>query len=264
MRMKGELVKRLAASLLPPIVLAIVVAMLWQACVSYFAIPPYLLPGPFKVLQALWSNGLQLLEAAKFTASAALLGLAASICIGTSVAVLFSQSRVIRQSTYPYAIYLQTAPIVAVAPLLATWIGEGFLAIVVVTFIISLFPIITNATDGLLSVPADLRELFRLNNATRWQTLWHLQLPNALPRMVTGAKTSSAMVVLGATVGEYFVGSSGQDDFGLGHVIFKTIPLLQIDKLFATTIVCTTLSVIIFYSVSALGRMLTYWDRVDA
>lgn len=247
----------------PPLVLATIVAGLWQFFVWNWDIQPFLLPAPMAVARSMLDNAEELFSSARFTATAALCGLAASIVFGVLIAVLFSQSALIRRSAYPYAIYLQTAPIVAIAPLLATWIGEGFMAVVVVVFIISLFPVITNSTDGLLAVPEDLRELFRLNHATRWQTLLQLQLPYALPRILTGIKISSAMVVLGATVGEYFVGSFTRSDTGLGHAIFKASSLMQTDKLFATTIVCTILSVTIFYTVSALGRLLVAWEVGD-
>ena len=255
--------RKFIRNLIPPLLFAVVVACVWHFIVWAWEIQPFLLPAPRRVVQAMTDNADSLFSAARFTALAALSGLAASIVLGISIAVVFSQSALIRRSGYPYAIYLQTAPIVAIAPLLATWIGEGFIAIVVVVFIISLFPVITNSTDGLLAVPEDLRELFRLHNASRWQMLLQLQLPNALPRIMTGIKISSAMVVLGATVGEYFVGSFTRNDTGLGHAIFRARSLMQTDQLFATTIVCTMLSVVIFYAVSALGRMLTRWEPGD-
>lgn len=256
----STIVRAAVSYVVPPLLMAAIVGIVWHAIVTANKIPPILLPSPLLVLRAMSENSAELLLAARFTASAALCGLTASTIMGTTIAILFSQSELLRRSSYPYAIYLQTAPVVAIAPLLATWIGEGFAAIVVVVFIISLFPIITNSTDGLLSVPEDLHELFRLHHASRWQTLTQLQVPHALPRILTGIKTSSAMVVLGATVGEYFVGSFSTDDTGLGHVIFKTNSLMQIDKLFATTIVCTILSVLIFYFVSAAGRLSVWWE----
>lgn len=245
---------------LPPLLFAAVVLVAWQAIVWGFGIKRFLLPSPLHVCEAIRQDWLGLLGAARFTVTAAICGLLVSTVVGTLIAIVFSQSATLRRSGYPYAIYLQSAPIVAIAPLLATWIGEGFQAIVVVVFIISLFPIITNATDGLLAVPDDLREFFRLNKATRWQTLTRLQLPNALPRILSGIKVSSAMVVLGATIGEYFVGSFTRQDIGLGHVILKASDSMQTDRLFAATIICTLLSVIIFYSVSAIAARVVHWE----
>jgi NitT/TauT family transport system permease protein len=245
--------------LAPPVALFICAGAAWYGVVLLFDLPPVLLPSPPRVLEAMWQNRAGLALATLFTAGAALAGLLLSSLGGVLVAMLFSQSVVIRRSCYPYAIFLQTVPIVAVAPLIVIWIGEGFAAIVVVAFIISLFPIITNATDGLLSVPTELRELFRLNRASRWQILWHLQLPHALPRILTGVKIASATAVLGAIVGEFFTGASARVR-GLGNLIFAANGQFRLDILFAAIFLCTFLGVTIFYSVSFLGqRYLLYW-----
>lgn len=248
-------------SILPPLIFAVTTGVIWQVCVAIFDIKPFLLPSPVQVFQAFYQNSREFMVAARFTGSAALCGLAASTVVGILIGVLFSQSPLARRSGYPYAIYLQTAPIVAIAPLLVNWIGEGFSTIVVVVFIISLFPIITNTTDGMLAVSQDLTDLFRLHDASRLQTLWLLQLPYAMPRILTGIKISSAMVILGATVGEYFVGSFTGTDTGLGHAIFKANSRFQTDRLFAATILCTILSVIIFYTVTLVGRKLVHWSE---
>ncbi len=245
-------------SMIPPLGLAILVCTVWQVCVVAFDIKPFLLPSPLAVLQAFVGDLGGFVASARYTASAAICGLTVSTLVGLVVGILFSQSSLVRRSGYPYAIYLQTAPIVAVAPLLVNWIGEGFVTTVVVVFIISLFPIVTNTTDGLLATPPALRELFQLNGASRWQILWSLQLPYALPRIITGVKISSAMVILGATVGEYFVGSLKQG--GLGNVIFKANSMLRTDRLFAATILCTVLSVTIFSVVSFVGSRAVRWS----
>lgn len=262
--MSKELRAKFFQTVTPPLLLACTVIAVWQWFVATFGIKRFLLPSPWIVFQAFASDWRGLLSAARFTVTAALCGLAVSTMIGTLIAIVFSQSAILRRSGYPYAIYLQSAPIVAIAPLLATWVGEGFLAIVIVVFIISLFPIITNATDGLLAIPDDLHEFFELNKATRWQVLTRLQLPNALPRILTGIKISSAMVVLGATIGEYFVGSFTQEHNGLGHAIFNASSNMQTDRLFAVTILCTILSVIIFYTVSAIAQRIVYWENAGS
>ena len=236
--------------------------MVWELYIYIYDVKPFLLPAPHQVWLAFITNLESFLYAARYTTMAALCGLAASSIMGVVIGMLFSVSPLVRRCGYPYAIYLQTAPIVAIAPLLVNWVGEGFSTIVIVVFIISLFPIITNTTDGLLSVPADLHELFQLNQATQWQTLFQLQLPYALPRIMTGIKIASAMVILGATVGEYFVGSFATSNSGLGHAIFKANSLFQTDRLFAATILCTILSVVIFSTCSTVSRLLVRWhDR---
>ncbi len=252
--------KRSLADLLPPVVLALIVAAAWQLAVVGFQIPPVLLPGPVRVVVAAWNEFSTLSSATFVTAQAALLGLTLSILGGVVIATMFSQSKIVRRSCYPYAIFLQTVPIVAIAPLIVIWMGEGFAAVTTIAFIISLFPIITNVTDGMTSVSSGLRDLFRLNRATRLQTLWHLQLPNALPNLVTGAKISSGTAVLGAIVGEFFAGA-GANRPGLGYLIFAAKGQFRLDFLFAAVIACTTLGVLIFFSVGFAGdRCLLFWQ----
>ena len=185
------------------------------------------------------------------TALAATCGFVASLITGTCIACLFSQSRAIRVSCYPYAIFLQTVPIVAIAPLIITWFGSGLKSVTIVAFIISLFPIITNATTGMLSVDHDLLDLFRLHRATRLQTWIKLRFPNAVPHILTGARTSSGLAVIGAIVGEFFAGH-GTDHYGLGYLILQTSSQLKTAALFTCVIASTLLGVSIFGTMNLL------------
>jgi NitT/TauT family transport system permease protein len=166
--------------------------------------------------------------------------------------LVFSQSAWIRNSCYPYAIFLQTVPIVAIAPLVITWFDYGFHSVVIISFVLSLFPIIANATTGMVTVDPLLADLFRLHNATRWQLLVKLRLPNAVPHIVTGAKTSSGLAVVGAIVGEFFVGP-GMDRYGLGSLIQQKLAQLKTAEAFAALFASTALSVAIFAAVSYTG-----------
>jgi NitT/TauT family transport system permease protein len=172
---------------------------------------------------------------------------------------VFSQSRWIRTSGYPYALFLQTVPIVAIAPLIVNYCGRGWHSIVITAGMLSLFPIISNGTAGLLSVDPDLLDYFRLNNASRWQMLWKLRLPSAVPALCNGAKTSCGLAVVGAIVGEYFVGYSSRT-FGLGYLILYAVDLWNPKKLFAAVLASTVLTVTMFAIVSFLtGIVLSRW-----
>jgi NitT/TauT family transport system permease protein len=239
-------------SALPPLLLLVAVIAVWQAAVSGMNIPLYLLPGPGSVATAAWKNADKLADAMLITAAAAGTGFIASLCAGVLVALVFSQSSVIRSSCYPYAIFLQTVPIVAIAPLIITWFGYGLQSVMIVAGIISLFPIITNATTGMLAVDPSSLDLFRLYGASRWQILLKLRLPNSVPLIVTGAKTSAGLAVVGAIVGEFFVGA-GMGRFGLGYLIRQKLELLKTAELFAAVGASTLLGVGIFAIVSAAG-----------
>ena len=237
----------------PPLIALVLALLVWHFAVVWLDIPKVLLPSPTQVAVAAWENRWSLLSALGLTAAAALCGFLLSLVAGVLVSMLFSQSRFVRSGLFPYAIFLQTVPIVAIAPLIVIWVGEGFLAVVIIAFIISLFPVITNGTAGMLNVPRERAELFALNHATRWQSLFKLQLPGAMPDLVTGARISSGLSVLGAIVGEYFAGA-GAEQRGLGYLIFAAKDQFKLDTLFAAVFLCTLLGVVMFTVVGAVGQ----------
>lgn len=244
---------------LPPVVFFVIVLGAWQAATSLWEIPVYLVPGPERVWESAQENGELLRKAIPLTGSAALTGFGLSLLVGTILGLLFSQSRIVQRSVYPYAIFLQTVPIVAIAPVLIVWFGNGFWGVVSVAFILSLFPIVTNATAGLTAVDTTLLELFEVNNASRWQTLLKLRLPGAIPSLVTGAKISCGLSVIGAIVGEISAGF-GTGTHGLGTMITMATGKLDTALAFAAVICSTLLSIAIFATVSSLGAtILARW-----
>jgi NitT/TauT family transport system permease protein len=242
-------------AVLPPIVLLLIVLALWQAVVRLWKIPTFLLPSPFDVGHAAFENFSKLASATGITAAGAVAGFSVSLVAGVLVAIVFSQSAMIRRSFFPYAILLQTVPIVAIAPLIVLWSGTGFRSVVLVAFIVSVFPIITNATAGLTSIDPDLVDLFRLHGASRWQTLFKLRLPGAVPSTVTGAKTSSGMAVIGTIVGEFFVGYDPSEHYGLGYLIQESTSQLKIDVVLCAVVLATLLGLIVFGSVTLIGTL---------
>ena len=186
------------------------------------------------------------------TTAGALAGFLGSLVLGVTTALVFSQSRLVRASCFPYAVFLQTVPIIAVAPLIINWCGTGFQSVVLVTLIISVFPIIASTTSGLLNIDPDLLDLFRLYRATRWNILWKLRMPHAVPYLITGARTSSGMAVIGAIVGEFFVGHT-TERYGLGYLVRSSSELLRTDLLFASVIASALLGIAMFGTVTLVG-----------
>jgi NitT/TauT family transport system permease protein len=246
-------------TVLPPALLFVVVIVAWHFAVVGFGIKAFLVPKPSGVWNAAAENRSELLTAIGLTAGAALCGFASSLLIGSLTACVFSQSRTIRSSCYPYAIFLQTVPIVAVAPIIVVWFGAGFHSVVLVSFMISLFPIVTNVTTGMLAVDPDLLDLFRLYRASRWQVLWKLRLPHSVPFLVAGARTSSGMAVVGAIVGEFFAGNLAERH-GLGYMILQGTQF-STAKLFAAVIASTLLGITIFGVSTFVGStVLSRWS----
>ncbi|NLH99573.1 MAG: ABC transporter permease [Chthonomonadales bacterium] len=251
----------LVRSALPPLTLFLTVAALWHGATAILNIPAFVLPGPADVAREAFANGARLVSATGLTAVAALSGFCASLVIGCLIGFAFSQWPLVRSSCYPYAIFLQTVPIVAIAPLIIIWFGTGLQSVILVAFIVSLFPMITNATAGLTTLDRDLLALFRLYHASRWQTLTKLRLPAAVPFVIAGAKTSSGLSVIGAIVGEFFAGY-GAERYGLGYLITLTSGQLKTAYLFSAVLCSTALGLVMFGAISAIGNaVLNRWFR---
>lgn len=250
-----------AARVLPPIILFLLVVGAWQAVKLVWKPPRFLLPGPAEVAAVAVRNSATLAQATAVTAAGAVCGFLVSVIVGSLIAIVFSQSAIIRWSFFPYAIFLQTVPIVAVAPLIVLWAGTGFRSVVIVAFIVSVFPVVTNATAGLTSIDADLLDLFRLHGASQWQTLIKLRLPASVPSLVTGAKTSSGLAVIGTIVGEFFVGYDAAERFGLGYLVQQTSNNVQTDLLMCAVLLSTLLGLLVFAVVNVAGAtILSRWD----
>ena len=243
--------KRMLHAAVPPLVVLFVVLATWEALVRALDVAPYLLPAPSAIGEALLEHSAELAKGTALTGLASVLGFASSLLLGALIAFAFSQSRLVQRSFYPYAIFLQTVPILAIAPLIVIWVGTGLGSVVLVAVIISLFPIITNGTTGLTRVDPGLLELFAIHNASRWQELVALRLPGSVPYFLAGAKVASGLAVIGAVVGEFFAGS---DEYrGLGTIIIVTAGRLETAHLFAAVVASTVLGLALFGAVSLTG-----------
>jgi NitT/TauT family transport system permease protein len=224
----------------------------WQAAVSLNHLPAYILPGPMSVALALRERFPSLLNSLLITTEEAAGGLAASIVAGVAAAMVFAQWRWLRQLFYPYTILLQTVPIVAIAPLIINWAGAGIVSVTIVTFIISLAPIIANTTQGLISVDENLIHLFLMYKATPAQILFKLRLPNALPNLFTGVRISAGISVIGGITGELFAGSTRVGEGGLGYAIIYASNQMETAYLFALVMAATVLGFSFFFIVMFL------------
>lgn len=222
---------------------------LWQALVSLRHVPAYILPGPILVATAIGERFPSLLQSLWITTAESAGGLVASILVGVAVAMVFAQWRWLRQLVYPYTILLQTVPIVAIAPMIINWVGAGMTAVMTVTFIICLAPIIANTTQGLISIDENLVHLFAMHKASPAQVLFKLRLPNALPNLFTGIRISAGISVIGGITGELFAGSTRVGEGGLGYAIIYANNQMETSYLFALVLAATVLGFSFFFIV---------------
>jgi NitT/TauT family transport system permease protein len=223
--------------------------LVWQIAVWVLHIPPYMLPPPVNVERAIAMRLPELWTSFLISAEAAALGLLGSIVGGLLIALVFARLPWLRRMLFPYTILLQTVPIVAIAPLILMWAGQGLFAVALVTFIICLAPIIANATQGLISVDTNLLQLFLMHNASQGQILRKLRLPHSLPYLFVGIRISSGIAVIGAITGELFAGSTRVGQGGLGYSILYAMAQLQTDYLFALVFAATILGFVFFFIV---------------
>ena len=179
-----------------------------------------------------------------------------ALVTGVVVAVLLVQSRIIEISLFPYAVMLQVTPVVSIAPLILIWVGLDHLerALLILATIVAFFPILSNTTLGLKSVDHNLRDLFQLYRAGRWQRLRHLQLPCALPYLLGGMKISGGLALIGAVVAEFVAGSG--TGTGLAWRIVESANRLNIPRMFAALLLLSVLGIVIFLGLAGLKTLL--------
>jgi NitT/TauT family transport system permease protein len=246
--------RRRALRIVAPLVVAIAFVAAWQAIVVAKGIPPYLVPSPAMVAQTLYADRALLFGSLGITMQIALTALALATVVGVVTALVFVQSRWIEMSLFPYAILLQVTPIVAIAPLIIIWVQDTRVALILCATVVAIFPIISNTTLGLRSVDRGLLNLFRLSRATRWQTLWRLRVPSALPYFFGGLRIASGLALIGAVVAEFVAGTGGEGA-GLAYQILLAGIQLNIPRLFAALVLIAVAGVTLFAGAVVLSRL---------
>jgi NitT/TauT family transport system permease protein len=239
-----------------PIALGIAFLAVWEFLVWFLEVPKFVLPAPSLIGKSLVDDWPTLLPSLWNTLKVTIAAFAVALVLGVAFAILFSQSSVFEISLFPYAVVLQVTPIVSVAPLILIWVGLDHIerALLILATIVAFFPILSNTTLGLKSVDHNLRNLFDLYHATRWQRLVELQMPSALPYLLGGMKISGGLALIGAVVAEFVAGSG--TGTGLAWRIVESANRLNIPRMFAALMLLSILGIVIFFGLSALQHAL--------
>ena len=182
------------------------------------------------------------------------MALAAAIVGGVGLAILFSLSRWVELSLFPFAVILQVTPIVAIAPLILIYVDNTYLALLICAWIVAFFPILSNTTLGLNSADHNLRDLFQLYGATRWQQLRLLRLPSAMPYFLGGLRIAGGLSLIGAIVAEFAAGTAGTGS-GLAYRILEAGYRLNIPRMFAALILISLTGIVIFLAFTLLQHL---------
>ena len=233
-----------------PFLLGLALLTLWEIWVGLADVPVFILPAPSLILAALVDNFTALMAALWVTVKVTLLAFVWAVATAVSLAIVFTRARLIEMALYPYVITLQVTPVVAIAPLILIWVGFDNVsrALVIIAWIVAFFPMLTNTVQGLRSVDPQLHDLMTLSGASWWQRLIYLELPAALPAMLTGAKISGGLALIGAVVAEFVAGSGTST--GLAWRIIEAGNRLEIATMFASLALLSALGIFLFYLLS--------------
>jgi len=238
-----------------PLLVVIVTILVWDRIVTVNELPHYILPGPGLVVEALFEDWEMLSDSLLVTLRITLGALAIAVIGGVGLAVLFTQSRWVEMSFFPYAVILQVTPVVSIAPLIFIYVENRMAGLLICAWIVAFFPILSNTTLGLNSADHNLRDLFKVYGATRWQKLRFLQLPSALPYFLGGLRIAGGLSLIGAVVAEYVAGTGGNAS-GLAFRILEASYRLNIPRMFAALLLIALTGVIIFAILSLVSHLL--------
>ncbi|MFI5614225.1 ABC transporter permease [Amycolatopsis sp. NPDC051903] len=239
-----------------PIATFVGIIALWALVVAVLNIPAYLLPSPWAVFEQIFTGWPVLWENAQTTIAEVLLGFGISIVIAIPLGLLVARSLAAKQIIYPPVMLVQLVPKVAVAPLFVVWLGLGFSSKLLLTVLMTFFPLLVSSISGFSILDTRLLYLTRSMGASGWQTFRFLRFPAALPVIFSGLKTSATMAATAAIVAE-FVGSNS----GLGYVLLQATNTLDATTVFAVLVLLTLLGVVLNYLVELIEFLLTPWQR---
>lgn len=243
---------------LAPLLTLFGVLALWQAIYTFQIVDSFLIPAPVDVAQtfaAQIEDG-SLLTHAWTTFYAAVLGLLIGVFVGATLGYMIARSSLLEQLLSPLIVAFQSTPVVAYAPLLVLWFGTGVESKIVTCALIVFFPMLMNTVVGIRNVPSELRDLMRVSRASRWQVFTKLELPAAMPVLMTGLKTSATLSVIGAVVGEFIAARAG-----LGFLIKVASSSFNTPLVFVAVITLAVVASTLYVTVSYLESHLLAWQK---
>lgn len=235
-----------------PLLALLLILSIWQWLLP-LGIDPYFLPTPLQIIMTGLEFQSELISGFEQTLVSTLSGLSIAVLLGFSLGTLFHFSRILRKSFMPFAVFLQTVPIVAIAPLLVIWFGFGSSTVVACSAIVSIFPMLVNTAVGLSKSSLELVEMLKFYRASRWQLYWRLELPQSMSYLFAGLRISIGLAVIGAIVGEFVAGG------GLGAVIDGARNQQRADLVFAAVAMSSLIGFVLIGMVNLIQKQILKW-----
>jgi NitT/TauT family transport system permease protein len=226
----------------------------WEWSVWHNAIPPYVLPAPSRILVTLANDWPILGTSMWVTFQTTLAGMLLAFAGGVALGVLLGMSRTLEEIFFPYAVILQVTPVIAIAPILLIYYSAPTV-VLMTAFIVTYFPVLSNTITGMRSTDRGLEALFRLYGASRWQTILHLKLKNALPYILTGFRIGGPISLIGAVVAEIAAGTAGAGS-GLAYRIIESTYRLNVPRAFAALLLLSVMGILIYYAIAWVSHLL--------
>jgi NitT/TauT family transport system permease protein len=242
-----------------PLLATAAVFLLWEGICQIFKVPAYLVPAPSQVWTDTMAIGPAVLGHTMATLKTVMLGFAFSIVVSLPLAVLLTASPAIASAVYPFLVWTQSIPKVALAPILVVVLGSNELPRVVITVLVAFFPLVISMATGLMSVPPELIELSRACRASKWSELWRIRLPYAIPFIFAGLKVAVSLSVVGAVVAEFV-----NADAGLGFLIVTSTAFFKVPVAFGALIILSVMGVVLFQIVVIVERVFFPWSSGNA
>ncbi len=241
---------------LPALILVFILLIAWQMGAMGLD-AAYILPSPVQILVRLWELREPLLTVhLPATMSVTMIGLAISIVLGLELAILMDVSAVAQKALYPIIIASQTIPTTAIAPLFVLWFGYGIWSKVLVTILITFFPITITVFDGFKSTKREMEELLISYGASKKEIFTKLKLPTALPSFFSAIKMAIPMSIIGAAIGEWLGAQSG-----LGYFSRRMMTQLDGAGVFAPIVLLSAVAMIIVAVISLLEKICIQWRK---
>lgn len=245
------------ADRLIPILFILAILIIWEAMVNLGIVERYILPSPTDILNALISNGTDIMIHAATTFFEGIAGLLVAVCLSLIMAIVMDLFPVVKKAIYPVLVMSQTVPIIVIAPLLAMWFGFGIAPKIFVVVLVCFFPITVSLIEGLQSVDGELINLVRSMGAQKRQIFTKIKFPSALPYFFSGLKIAATYSIMGAVIGEWLGGKAG-----LGVYMLRARHAFALDLVFASILVIVVLSIGLFYVIAGIQRVLMPWEKL--
>lgn len=254
MERNQAVIQRMRDGILPAVLIVVGALGMWEAAVRVWKVPVYILPAPSRIAQTLLGQPLYFLEALMVTLGQALAGLVFGTALGISVAVLVSLKPQLERGVMTLAILIKSTPLAVIAPLLTIWLGFGVLPKVIITMLLTFFPVLINVLVGLRSAGREMLDLMRLYRASPWQVLVHLRLWFSLPYLFAALRVVAPLSLIGAVIAEWTGASSG-----LGRVMWLAYSNLNLPPMFAAVFILSISGMATYGVIVWLERSVLSW-----